>query len=91
MKYVYTGGAYREFRGYVFANGKPVTIKDKGTLAALANQRDFLPVEDDETPEVKVEEVVIPPPAAAPENACPKCGKVLKRQGAHFHIRACKR
>ena len=22
--------------------------------------------------------------------SCPKCGKPLKRQGAHFHVRACK-
>lgn len=81
MKYVYTGGQYAEFRGHVFWNNKPVDIRDKGTLAEIAKRQDFMPVE--EAPEV--EEVVIPPP----ENACPKCGKVLKKQGAHFHIRRC--
>lgn len=25
----------------------------------------------------------------APVQSCPKCGRILKKQGAHFHIRAC--
>jgi hypothetical protein len=43
MKYVYTGGPYTEFRGYVFINGKPTTILDKGTLVAIAARADFKP------------------------------------------------
>ena len=41
MKYVYTGGQYTEFRGYVFAFGKPTTIRDRGTLEAIAKRQDF--------------------------------------------------
>ena len=47
MKYVYTGGPYIEFRGYVFAHGKPTTILDKGTLLALAKRLDFKEVKDE--------------------------------------------
>lgn len=25
----------------------------------------------------------------SPVSTCPKCGKTLKKRGAHFHIRAC--
>lgn len=25
----------------------------------------------------------------SPVSTCPKCGKALKKRGAHFHIRAC--
>ena len=25
----------------------------------------------------------------SPVSVCPKCGKALKKRGAHFHIRAC--
>ena len=84
MKYVYTGGPYREFRGRVFANGQPVDITDRGTLEAIKRAHDFVAVLDDEP---LPEEIVVEP--QAPENACPKCGKALKKQGAHFHIRAC--
>lgn len=41
MKYVYIGGPYTEFRGYVFMNGKPTTILDKGTQIAIAKRPDF--------------------------------------------------
>ena len=41
QKFVYTGGTYREFRGYVFANGNPVTVRDGATAAALAKMGDF--------------------------------------------------
>lgn len=43
MKYIYTGGPYTEFRGYVFINGKPTTISDRGTLEAIAKRPDFKP------------------------------------------------
>ena len=41
MKFIYTGGPYTEFRGYVFVNGKPTTISDRATLDALALRQDF--------------------------------------------------
>ena len=41
QKFVYTGGKYREYRGYVFANGEPVTVRDGATAAALAKMGDF--------------------------------------------------
>ena len=48
MKYVFTEGPYREFRGYVFANGKPVTITDRGTLEAIQKDNSFRRFEDGE-------------------------------------------
>lgn len=27
--------------------------------------------------------------SASPASVCPKCGRALKKRGAHFHIRAC--
>lgn len=48
MRYVYTGGPWREFRGYVFALGKPVSILDKATEAAIAREKDFKPYEEAE-------------------------------------------
>jgi len=77
-QYVYTG-KYREFRGYVFCNGKPVTIQDRGTLEAIAKEKDFL-------------RYVPPECEAAPiadENACPKCGNVFAR-GLTMHVRFCR-
>lgn len=43
--YIFTGGAYREFRGYVFANGKPTTIRDSATVEALKRMPEFKPYE----------------------------------------------
>jgi hypothetical protein len=40
MKYVYNG-AYREFRGYVFTQDKPVEITDRGTLELIKREPDF--------------------------------------------------
>lgn len=34
-------GAYKEYRGYVFANGSPVTIKDESTDKLLRTLPDF--------------------------------------------------
>ena len=85
MRFVYEGGKYREFRGYVFANGKPVTVTDRGTLEAIAKDRTFRQVDD-------APEEVAPAATAAQEydpNACPKCGRVVK-QGKFLHIKNCK-
>lgn len=77
-QYVYTG-KYREFRGYVFANGNPVTIRDRGTLEAISREKDFLKY--------------IPPECeSAPtksDDECPKCGNVFGR-GLTMHIRFCR-
>ena len=39
-QYVYEG-PYTEFRGYVFANGKPTTVTDRAALEAIAKRPDF--------------------------------------------------
>ena len=76
MKYIYTGGNYREFRGRVFAHGNAVDITDRGTLAAIAKEPDFKPVEEEKPVEEK-------------PDACPKCGRVVK-QGRYLHIKHCR-
>lgn len=40
-KFVYTKGPYREFMGYVFANGLPAHIRDRATLEAISKHPDF--------------------------------------------------
>ena len=74
---------YRTFRGYVFHNGNPVTINDRGTLEAIKTEPAFKEIADEQE-KTPTEAKVLDP------LACPKCGKALKKQGRHFHIRACK-
>ena len=61
MKFVYTEGPYREFRGHVFALGKPVTIQDRATEEALINNPSFRRIDDEKEqrplPAVAQEEV----------------------------------
>ena len=40
IQYRFTG-QYREYNGYVFANGRPVTITDNATLNALQRMPEF--------------------------------------------------
>jgi len=90
MRYIYTGGPYREFRGYVFVGEKPVTITDRGTLLALERMHDFKPCEErheEEKTEAKTE--VLTPAKATVANACPKCGRVLSR-GMFMHRKYCR-
>lgn len=47
MKFRCTTDKWREFRGYVFAYGKPTEIRDRGTIEALNGHPDFEFVEDD--------------------------------------------
>jgi hypothetical protein len=49
-RFIYTAGNYKEFRGYLFWNGKPVTVTDPATIGALIRRPDFLhlPKEDHE-------------------------------------------
>jgi len=76
---------YREFRGYIFWEGRPVTIKDRGTLEAIRLISVFKEIKDEP------QKVEAPAKAAVLDaNACPKCHKPLKAQGRHFHIKACK-
>ena len=87
MRYIYTGGPYREFRGYVFIGATPVTITDRATLLALERMHDFKPCEErheEEKTEAKAEVL-----KATVKNACPKCGRVLAR-GMVMHQRWCK-
>ena len=69
-QFVYTAGPYREFRGYVFANGHPVTVQDRGTLEALKGRKDFKRV---------VVEVKGPPPVPVPPPAPPQQQAQQKR------------
>src|SRR3990167_1882516 len=50
MKYIYNG-IYREFRGYVFTEGKPVEITDRGTLELIKHEPDFKECHDEEIEE----------------------------------------
>lgn len=90
MKFIYTEGPYREYRGYMFWNGKPVTVTDRGTLEAIRRDPSFKEVQD----AVRKEEV---PQAHAPQvarpmldpDACAKCGRIV-RQGRYMHEKYCK-
>lgn len=84
MKFAYEGGKYKEFRGYVFANGNPVDVTDKATIDALVNNPLYRRYEDamrKEEGQAPTEEVI--------QDACPKCGKVVTR-GKHIHVKYCK-
>lgn len=89
MKFIYEGGT-RTFRGYFFWNGKPVDVTDKATLAAIEKEYGFRRYEKVEETKSAAPVLVTPQKSQEPvANGCPKCGKPLKAQGAHFHIRAC--
>lgn len=46
MKFKLKTNDYREYRGYVFAWGKPTEIRDRGTIEALTGHPDFDEVKD---------------------------------------------
>lgn len=77
---------YRTFRGYVFVKGNPVDVTDRGTLEIIGRYPEFKRIEDnhEEKIEAPAEKVL------TASNACPKCGKALKKKGRHFHIRKCR-
>jgi len=81
MQYVFSG-TYREFRGYVFANHKPVTIQDRGTLEAIKKDPSFKEYHEEEIEEAAETEVLKGEP-------CPKCGKLIN-QGRYMHVKWCK-
>ena len=47
MKFKLKTNDYREFRGYCFMFGKPVEIRDRGTIEALTGHPDFEAVQDE--------------------------------------------
>jgi hypothetical protein len=77
-QYIFNG-KYREFRGYVFCNGNPVTIKDRGALEAIKKDPSFIKVDPAQEREL----------IATAEQGCPKCGKVIGR-GRTMHVKYCK-
>ncbi len=79
MKFIYTAGPYREYRGHCFANYKPTTILDRHTGELLSHNPEFKEFHDEEKNEAPAKEIL----------ACPKCGKTFKR-GLAMHIRFCK-
>lgn len=46
MRFVYSG-PYIQFRGYVFAHGKPTNVTDVATIAALEKLPNFRKVPDE--------------------------------------------
>jgi hypothetical protein len=83
-QYVFEG-KYREFRGYVFCNGNPVTITDRGTLEAIEKDETFKRIEAEEK-----QAPAEPAPVLNTEyRICSKCGKGFTR-GFTMHERFCK-
>jgi len=86
---------YRQFRGYVFAWNKPVTVTDRATIEACRQDPSFKEISAAQVPQQdgsptgygSVKPNVVP--ASADSDACPKCGKVFKR-GRYFHEKYCK-
>jgi len=80
MKYVYEG-KYIQVAGRMFAFGSPVEVNDAATQRILDARPDFRRVEDAKE-EPRQGEAVL-------SDACPKCGKVVKR-GKFMHQKYCK-
>lgn len=81
MKFTYDG-EYREFRGYVFKWGKPTTVNDPATIEAIMKDPTFKEIKDEEEIKETTEEKPV-------SDACPKCGRVVKR-GKFLHQKNCK-
>ena len=47
-KFICTKDPYREFRGYVFAYGKPTVVRDRATIGILMTHPDYRRVTDEE-------------------------------------------
>lgn len=84
MKFAYTGGPYKEYRGYVFANGNPAEVTDKATIEALSVNPLYRRIENAVQREERQEAA-----EEVKDDACPKCGKVVTR-GKHIHVKYCK-
>ena len=91
MRYVYEGD-YREYRGYVFWNRQPVTIRDRATLEMIRKEHGFKEIVDKPqeavtiSPQIQTKEI----PKSANPDACPKCGKVIKKYRTQ-HVKWCRK
>jgi hypothetical protein len=90
MRYIYNG-AYRQFRGYVFTAGKPVTITDRGTLELIKHEPDFTEVPDEQAQiqAPAAPEVLEVPKTNSKGKECIKCHKLIPR-GWYMHQKWCK-
>lgn len=83
MKF-YSTEKYREFRGYVFANGHPVTINDRAAIEAMLKEPTLKEFNDEAPKETETAKTPVLDPFA-----CPKCGRHVK-QGRFLHVKHCK-
>ena len=84
MKFAFGGPKdYREFRGYVFAYGKPTDVRDQAAIDEISRDPTFRRIEDEEVQIAQTTQEVLNP------QACPKCGKILA-QGRYMHVKYCK-
>ncbi len=67
----------------MFANRKPVEIRDNGTLEAIKREQSFKEYHDEEKVETAPETQVLD------KDACPKCGRTV-RQGKYQHFKHCR-
>lgn len=84
MKFAYTGGPYKEYRGYVFTYGNPTDVADKATIEALSANPLYRRIDDAVQREERQEAA-----EEVKDDSCPKCGKVVTR-GKHIHVKYCK-
>lgn len=86
MKYVFNG-LYRQYRGYVFAQGHPVDVTDSATLELIKREPDFQPYE--EKPDEKAQIQAPDPAPVLKGKECSVCHKLIPR-GWYMHQKYCK-
>jgi hypothetical protein len=86
MKFAYLGGKYKEYRGYVFANGNPADVTDKATIDELSINPLYRRINDAVREEGQGQEAA---EEVVDMTTCPKCGKSVTR-GRYMHIKNCK-
>ena len=100
MKFVQVKDEVRWFEGRMCLRGKPVEVEDEYGLSSFKANPDFKEYKEIQYEEVKEEarkEGVLSeekvketsPPQVLDYDACPKCGRVVKR-GRYLHIKHCK-
>ena len=80
MKFICKTEPYRHFRGLLFQNGRATDVQDQATIDALEKHPDFEKADEKEIQEA---------PKEVLSDACPKCGKIVKR-GKYMHQKWCK-
>jgi hypothetical protein len=81
---------YRQFRGYVFAHGNPVTVTDRATIEACLKDPSFKKVETvGRIESLNGDALISKPGDVIYTSGCPKCGKDIRR-GKAMHIKHCK-